>query len=1045
VTGEIRSSGLAGLTVPDPEESPETREREELRARLAELSAMYRLADAVAGARTLDEVLNEAIAAISEALGTSRASILLADDGGVMRFRAWRGLSGEYRAATEGHSPWPADADDPQPVLVPDVDEADFEPELRDTIAREGIRALAFVPLVHQGRLLGKFMLYRDEPHEFSPSEIRLCQTLASHLASSTVRTRAQHALRDSQNQLEVIVRTLGEGVLATAPDGRLLFANEAAARLIGYDSPAELLASSWEERLSAFEVFDEERRPLAQSGLPGSAALRGLEAPDRLLCWRIKSTGEERWSTVRSSPVLAADGSVEFAITVFQDVTARKLAEDRTRFFSEASEVLASSLDYETTLRTVADLAVPRFADWCVIALLRQDGKVERAAVRHADAERTRAAEELAARIPFDPDAPAGPALAIRTGTSQLVPDVPPELIEETTRGRPEMRERLLEIAPRSAMAVPLLSGGRTLGAITFISAESGRRFGEDDLAAAEDLASRVATAVENALLYRDAQSARARLEILAAASETLGASLDLDRTLRSLADLTVPTLAGQCIVDLVDDGGVSRCVAAVHVDQTKTDLLRQTRELYPPVVPDHPVQRAIATGEPQFLAGLDEDAIAAMAHDEEHARVIREFENTSGIVVPLVARGRTLGTITLGTVPPQAPYTADDVDLAVELARRAAVAVDNALLYRAAEERAHAAQALQFVADGVFLVDEDQIVRLWNPAAEAITGVSAKSAVALPIEAVLTGWAGVRERIPLAPSPRTRLVGAHTLPIELGGRERWLSISGVRFPGGTVYAFRDLTEERAVERLKSDFVSTVSHELRTPLAAIYGAAVTLRRADLQLEEGQRTSLLDVVAHESDRLARIVNDILWASRLDSGTVSLEIESCDAGALAQQVREAAEQYAPPEIELVLDVPEGLPPIAADRDKTSQVLTNLLENAIKYSPDGGRVALALEARSDRLRFRVVDSGLGIPSSEQERIFEKFYRLDPNLTRGVGGTGLGLYICKELVQRMNGSIWVESDGRTGSTFVVELPLEMREAAEAASRDVPSPGAV
>ncbi len=1011
--------------------SRDVSEREELRNRLAELSAMYRLADAVAGAQTLEEVLDEAIAAISEAVGASRASILLADDAGVMRFRAWRGLSDEYRAATEGHSPWPPDAEDPQPVLVPDVDEADFDAELQRVIAREGIRALAFVPLVHRARLLGKLMLYRDEPHEFSEPEIRLCRTLASHLASSTVRTRAQQALRDSQNQLDVIVRNLGEGVLATDPSGHLLFANEAAAKLIGYASPPELLASTWTERLSGFEIFDENRRRLLQGDLPGSEALRGQEAPERLICWRIKTTGEERWSTVRSSPILAEDGSVEFAITVFQDVTARKLAEDRIRFFAEASEVLASSLEYETTLATVAGLAVPRFADWCVIALVQPDGSVERATVRHSDPEQTRLAEELAGRTPIDLSAPYGLGHVIRTGEAELLPEVDPSMVEDATEGRPEMRERLLAMAPRSAMTVPLVAGGRALGAIAFVSAESGRRYGADDLAAAQDLARRVASAIENALLYREAETARARLEVLAAASETLGASLDLDATLRSLADLAVPTLAGQCIVDLLDEDGTLRCVAAVHSDPQRSALLRATRERYPPTVAEHPVQRALASGEPQFLGLLDEATIVAMSHDDEHARVIRELGNTSGIVVPLVARGRTLGAITLGTVPPQKPYGPGDRELAAELGRRAATAVDNALLYRAAGERAHAAQALEFVGDGVVLVDEQEIVRLWNPAAEAVTGVEAKRAIGLQLGELVSDWPALRERIPVTAAPQAPSATAHTLPVDLGGRERWLSISGVRFAGGTVYAFRDVTDERAVEQLKTDFVSTVSHELRTPLAAIYGAALTLKRSDVQLLDEQRESLLDVVANEADRLARIVNDILWASRLDSGTMTLEIASCDAVVLANQVVDAAEQYAPETIEIALEAPDDLPPVAADPDKASQVLTNLLENAVKYSPDGGRVVLELEPRGDRLRFRVSDRGLGVPPSEHERIFEKFFRLDPNLTRGVGGTGLGLYISRELVQRMGGSIWVESDGRTGSTFVVELPVAVEPA--------------
>jgi len=142
--------------------------------------------------------------------------------------------------------------------------------------------------------------------------------------------------------------------------------------------------------------------------------------------------------------------------------------------------------------------------------------------------------------------------------------------------------------------------------------------------------------------------------------------------------------------------------------------------------------------------------------------------------------------------------------------------------------------------------------------------------------------------------------------------------------------------------------------------------------------------------------------------------------------VARVVVQAAQVHAPPNIELELSSPPWLPHASGDSDKVAQVLANLVENGVKYSPEGGRVEVLLEHEGDRIRFAVRDPGLGIPLDEQERIFEKFYRLDPNLTRGIGGTGLGLYICRELVHRMHGRIWLVSDGRRGSTFTVELPV-------------------
>jgi signal transduction histidine kinase len=177
------------------------------------------------------------------------------------------------------------------------------------------------------------------------------------------------------------------------------------------------------------------------------------------------------------------------------------------------------------------------------------------------------------------------------------------------------------------------------------------------------------------------------------------------------------------------------------------------------------------------------------------------------------------------------------------------------------------------------------------------------------------------------------------------------------------------------------------------------------------------------VIASESDRLARIVNDILWASRVDADTLQVTLERCDVGAIAADVVASARLHLPPRIELELEPPAEPVCASCDPDKLRQVLTNLVDNAIKYSPDGGSVGVRV-SDGDRVRVAVRDEGLGIPLTEQSRIFEKFYRLDPNLTRGVGGTGLGLYICRELVRRMDGAIWVVSREGVGSTFTVEL---------------------
>jgi signal transduction histidine kinase len=238
-----------------------------------------------------------------------------------------------------------------------------------------------------------------------------------------------------------------------------------------------------------------------------------------------------------------------------------------------------------------------------------------------------------------------------------------------------------------------------------------------------------------------------------------------------------------------------------------------------------------------------------------------------------------------------------------------------------------------------------------------------------------------------------------------------------------------------REVDRLKDEFIAVVSHELRTPLASIYAAAATLQRP--QLDTSTRDSLLRIVHEESARLARLVNQVLGASRLDSGRVEWTLTATDPVQVAQEVVDAARTHLADGLSIDLESAAAPPAVWADPEKLKQVLVNLVDNAVKYSPDGGAIEVRVERDDGGARFDVHDEGLGIPLEEQARIFEKFHRLDPNVTRGVGGTGLGLYICKQLVEGMGGRIWVDSELGRGSTFAFTLPLDDGASAEASER--------
>jgi PAS domain S-box-containing protein len=520
------------------------------------------------------------------------------------------------------------------------------------------------------------------------------------------------------------------------------------------------------------------------------------------------------------------------------------------------------------------------------------------------------------------------------------------------------------------------------------------------------------------------DRKSAEEAQRFLVEAGATLGSTLDYRTTLAALAKMAVPRIADWARVDVVENGRL-RTLAIEHVDEHKVEVALELARRYPedPEAAQGP-PLVLRTGESELITEISEERLSELAVDDFHLGLVRELGFQSYMGVPLVARGRILGVISFVAAESGRRFGRDDLSLAEELARRASTAIENAQLYRAAEERAQAARVLETVADGVFLVDGEGIVRLWNRAAEAITKLARKDVVGKSADEVLPAWQDLAAsvRVAGAPGPAT----ATTFPVELDGEERWLSISGVGFDEGTVYAFRDLTEERALEQIRQDLVSTVSHELRTPLAAIYGSALTLARDDLELEEAMHNKLLEVIVEESARLAEIVNDLLLASQLDADRLELHVEDCDANALIAGILDAARTHLPAGVRLSLDAGgEDLPRVHADEGQLRQVLTNLIDNAIKYSPSGGDVSVRIEPTGKYVRFTVADEGLGIPAAEHERIFEKFYRLDPDMTRGIGGTGLGLYISRELVRRVHGRIWVEPGDGGGSVFHVEIP--------------------
>jgi PAS domain S-box-containing protein len=377
------------------------------------------------------------------------------------------------------------------------------------------------------------------------------------------------------------------------------------------------------------------------------------------------------------------------------------------------------------------------------------------------------------------------------------------------------------------------------------------------------------------------------------------------------------------------------------------------------------------------------------------------------------------------------------EEIEALLAVAASTSAALANAELYqRVALERERSVAILANIAEGIVAVDREGKVVLWNSAAEAITGVPA--AVALgraPVD--------VLQRSLEAPDGSAR--GDRLVPIMRGREEVWLSVSEavMRDPlgavAGRIFAFRDISGDRLVEQVKSDFVSTVSHELRTPLTSIYGFAETLLRQDVMFGEEERQTFLRYIASESQRLTSIVDTLLNVARLDTGDLQVNLAATDVREVVGQVVEMVSGSELNGHRFVVDLPDEPLAARADPEKLRQVCTILVDNAVRYSADGGTVTVGAVRRQDAVEVSVADEGIGIPQSDQEQIFRKFYRgSDAELRAGAGGTGLGLFIARGLVTAMGGRIWVSSKEGEGSLFAFELPAAVADSVESGQEE-------
>jgi len=368
------------------------------------------------------------------------------------------------------------------------------------------LTASIVVPLSSRRRTLGALtLLVTERSHRrYTTEDLRFAEVLADRVALAFDNAGLYTELETMEAQLTTALGALSEAVTVQNPRGNLIYANQAAAELLGYSSARELLATPAADIAKQYQSFREDGSPLSLSDIPGRRVLEG-EEPEPLVVRVVdRRTGEQRWRRTQSSSVRDRAGQVRLVVNVLADISAVKRAELVQRLLADAGEVLSASLDLHDTLQRVADICVPELADWCAVSMPNEHHQLQAVAVAHSDPDKVALAQRLGERYPVDLDEPEGAARVFREAAPTVVNDVTDEMLVAAASDEEHLRV-LRGLGMRAALAVPMTTQGRTVGVLTLISAESGRTFGEEDVSLASELAGRAATAVDNARLYTE------------------------------------------------------------------------------------------------------------------------------------------------------------------------------------------------------------------------------------------------------------------------------------------------------------------------------------------------------------------------------------------------------------------------------------------------------------------------------------------------------------------------------------------------------------
>ena len=528
--------------------------------------------------------------------------------------------------------------------------------------------------------------------------------------------------------------------------------------------------------------------------------------------------------------------------------------------------------------------------------------------------------------------------------------------------------------------------------------------------------------------------------LRFKARVSKVLASSLNYEETLKSLAKLSVPTMADWCVIEMVTDEGKLEALEIQHIDKKRIEWAKKWRKNHPPTHRDTGgTWRVLNTGQTLHVPVVTEEMLKSAIHNKDEYEILKKIKFSSVIVVPITSFKKVVGTMTFISAESKRTYTDLDRELAEQIASRASLAIENSILYKTVEdERARLNSLLSDTPSIVWEVRSNRKLQVEkiifiSDYVKEMLGYTKKEA-----EASTAFWSSiihtddlkrVREEMKKISESKKRGVVRMRL-LTKKGKMVWAEsrCSAVLNEKGTPIGLRgitvDVTNLVESEERKDEFISLASHELRTPLTSLkvynHLFAKNIRKInDKKLEEP-----LIKMGNQIDKLSNLISDLLDLSRIQAGKLLYKLEPISIDDLVTEIVENIEtSFATHKIEIQGQTNKIL---MIDQNRIGQVLTNFLTNAAKYSAPKSKIVVRREVIGNDVIISVKDSGRGIPQKHQDKIFERFYQVDPEDKRTVSGLGIGLYICQAIIKKHHGRIGVTSKVGKGSEFYFALPI-------------------